>query len=153
MADTSAERKFGSGLWWSGRTWTVRSIGEEGGPLPVEGEPWRPVPAWLLLPAAPLVGGAFLVVLPVVGAALLARALLARLAAGGREAARDLAAAVTAPAPRPGEAHLTGAPPDGTPAEARPPAGAAGDRTDDAERPGGALGDVEAEVERARRKG
>ena len=40
------------------------------------GAPWRRVPGWLLLPLAPVAGGAFLVVLPVVGAFLVAKAVV-----------------------------------------------------------------------------
>jgi hypothetical protein len=68
------------------------------------------VPGWLLLPLAPVVGGAFVVALPLAGAFLVAQAVARRVLAGGGQAARDLAATVAAPAPRPGEAHLTGQP-------------------------------------------
>jgi len=120
MTGTAKERKVGSGLWWNGGTFSLRSVGEEGGTLPETGAPWRRVPGWLLLPLAPVLGGAFVVALPFVGAFMVAQAVARRAVAGGGQAARDLAATVATPAARPGEAHLTGAP--GEP-PAGPPAG------------------------------
>lgn len=122
MASTSRDRRFEGGLWWSGGTMRLRSVPEEGGPLPEAGAPWRRVPGWLLLPMAPVVGGAFVVALPVVGAVLVARALARAALSGGRRAAGDLAATVAAPAPRPGEAHLTGSPGEGPAAPGAGPA-------------------------------
>jgi hypothetical protein len=108
MTGTSGERRFEGGLWWNGGTWTIRSVPEEGGALPETGVAWRRIPCWLLLPLAPVVGGAFLVALPLVGTLLLAQAVAKAALAGGRRAGRDLVATVAAPVARPGEAHLTG---------------------------------------------
>lgn len=120
MTGTVSERRVEGGLWWNGGTWTIRSVPERGGTLPETGAPWRRVPGWLLFPLAPVVGGAFLVALPLVGAFLVAQAVARRALAGGGRAARELAATVANPSPRPGEAHLTGAPG----AQPAPPAGA-----------------------------
>lgn len=120
MTGTVSERAVQGGLWWNGGTWSLRSVPEEGGTLPETGAPWRRVPGWLLLPLAPVVGGAFVVALPVVGAIMVARAVARAAVAGGGKAARDLAASVATPAARPGEAHLTGAPGEATPKEAPP---------------------------------
>jgi hypothetical protein len=137
------EHRVEGGLWWNGGTWTIRSVPEEGGTLPETGPPWRRVPGWLLLPLAPVVGGAFVVALPLVGAFMVVEA-LAKVAVGrGSQAAQGLAATVAAPALRPGEAHLTGQAPVPE-AHAEPPPGEAA--------PNGPLDEVEAEV-KARRQG
>jgi hypothetical protein len=140
MTGTASERKVEGGLWWNGGTWTLRSVPVEGGTLPETGAPWRRVPGWLLFPLAPVVGGAFVVALPVVGAVLVAQAVVKAALAGGGRAARDLAATVAAPATRPGEAHLTGAPGEEQPREAAP----AGPRPDEP------LDEVDAEVQARR---
>ncbi len=120
MTSTEGEHRVEGGLWWNAGTWTVRSVPVQGGTLPETGAPWRRVPGWLLFPLAPVVGGAFVVALPLVGAFLVVQEVARRVLAGGGRAARDLAATVAAPSPRTGEAHLTGAPG----AEPTTPAGA-----------------------------
>lgn len=111
MTGTARQQQVGGGLWWNGDTFTLRSVPEEGGSLPVSAAPWRRIPGWLLLPLAPVIGGAFVVALPVVGAVMVAQAIARVAVSGGGQAARDLARTVAAPAPSPGEAHLTGQPP------------------------------------------
>lgn len=149
MTGTAKERRVDGGLWWNGGTWTIRSVPAEGGTLPEGDAPWRRVPGWLLLPLAPVVGGAFVVALPVVGAFMVVEA-LAKLAAGqGGRAARDLATTVAAPVARPGEAHLTGE--AGEAGEADQPR-APGAVPPDEAAPNGGLDEVEAEV-RARKQG
>jgi len=138
-----SERKVEGGLWWNGGTWTIRSVPADGGTLPETGAPWRRVPGWLLLPLAPVVGGAFVVALPVVGAFMVVEALAKAVVGHGGRAARDLAATVAAPAPRPGEAHLTGDAGEAKAPGAVPPDEAA---------PNGGLDEVEAEI-RARKQG
>lgn len=147
MTGTARHQQVGGGLWWNGDTLTLRSVPEEGGALPVTAAPWRRVPGWLLLPLAPVIGGAFVVALPVVGAVMVAQAVARVVASGGGQAVRDLAHTVAAPAARPGEAHLAGAPDDLPPGEAAPNQGA-----DDAEAPAGE-GLDEAEAEVAARRG
>ncbi len=94
------------------------------------------------LVAAPIVGGLFVVLLPLVGFGMILREAFregtdaARGAA--RDGARDLAATV-APGWRPGEAHMTGRATD--PERDELPAGGAGEK---------ALADVAAEVARRR---
>jgi hypothetical protein len=141
MTGTSGGQRYDGGLWWSGGTWTLRSVPGDGGALPESGAPWRRVPGWLLLPLAPVVGGAFVVALPVVGALLVAKAAAKAALAGGRRAGRDLVASAAAPVARPGEAHLTG---DG------PAPGAAEDLPPDEAAPNQGLDEVEAEVQARR---
>jgi hypothetical protein len=71
------------------------------------GDRWIRVPLPLAVVAAPVLGGLFVVALPVIGLAAVAVGLARKLAGGVKEGAADLAANL-APAPVPGEAHLTG---------------------------------------------
>lgn len=141
MTSTSGERRYEGGLWWSSGTWTLRSVPETGGALPEAGDPWRRVPGWVLLPLAPVIGGAFVVALPVVGTLLVVQAVAKAALAGGRRAGRDLAATVAAPAAQPGEAHLTGT---------EPAPGAPEDLPADEAAPNQGLDEVEAEVQARR---
>jgi hypothetical protein len=142
MTVTAQQREVAGGLWWNGGTWTLRSVPGSGGSLPETGAPWRRVPGWVLFPLAPVVGGVFVVTLPVVGALLLAQAIGRRLLAGGSQAARDLATTMATPSSSPGQAHLAGTAGEQPP---RPPGAA--DATPPAEAP---LDEVEAEVRRAK---
>ncbi len=147
MTSTARQQQVGGGLWWNGGTLTLRSVPAEGGALPVGETPWRRVPGWLLFPLAPVIGGAFVVALPVVGAVMVAQAIARVAVSGGAHAARDLARTVAAPAPRPGEAHLTGQPPAGAPGDLPTDEAAPNQGRDGAEAPAGEdLGEVEAEV-------
>jgi hypothetical protein len=97
------------GYYWSPRTLEVRLIPGGGGALPETGGGWVRIPGWLLVSMAPVVGGLFVVGLPVVGLSLLARDAVRRAAARAGDAAANLAARV-APGFTPGEAHLGGRP-------------------------------------------
>jgi hypothetical protein len=145
MTGTAQQPAVASGLWWNGGTWTLRSVPPPGGSLPETGTPWRRVPGWVLFPLAPVVGGVFVVALPVVGALLVAQAIGRRLLAGGGLAARHLATAVIAPGPSPGLSHLAG-----SPGEPPPPATEAAGAAPPAVAP---LDELEAEVRRARAPG
>jgi hypothetical protein len=107
MAGFIGDRKVGSGLWWNSRTLELRSVPAEGGTLPDTGDDWHRVPAWWWAPLAPLLGAAFLVVLPVAGAALVSASVAERAFAGGRRIAFDLSHLLALPHLT-GEAHLTG---------------------------------------------
>ena len=74
----------------------------------------------LVLAAAPVLGGAFVVALPFIAFGVTAYAIGKRLTGLGRAGAREVAATL-APPWAPGAAHLTGAPPaeGGAPAEDR----------------------------------
>ena len=143
MTGTTREHEVEGGFWWSGDTWTLRSVQDGGGALPETGAPWLRVPGWVVFPLAPVVGAAFVVALPLVGAFLLAQAAAKQLFAGGRQAARELAATVAARAPRTGQAHLTG----GAETRASAPAPPAGPEAADP------VDELKSEVERARARG
>ena len=76
------------------------------------GDRFLRIPMVLVLALLPMLGGLFVVFLPVIGFALVAYALGKKLAALVRGGAADFASTVT-PGWRPGEAHLTGKPGQG----------------------------------------
>ncbi len=98
------------GYYWNMRSWSVVDVPKEGGLLPGGAETrYLAVPWPLLLVLLPVMGGLFVVFLPLIGFALTIHALAARLAGGLRKSTGDLAATVH-PGWTPGEAHLTGKP-------------------------------------------
>ncbi|HET9551817.1 MAG TPA: hypothetical protein VFP50_02510 [Anaeromyxobacteraceae bacterium] len=105
MTDATVGREVRGGWYVDTSRWSVRAVPRDGGRLPA-GE-WRRVPGWAVLPAAPIVGGFFVIGLPLYGAAVLVHAIASRALRGAGRAARSVAAAV-APEPSPGEAHLSG---------------------------------------------
>jgi hypothetical protein len=115
MVASAGERSAEGGLWFSWSPLELRVVPAGGGVLPLDGGIWRRVPGWLLVPAAPLVGGLLLVAFPLAGAAMVALELARRAVLGGRALALDLTGTL-APPPAAGEAHLTGAPGAGPPA-------------------------------------
>jgi hypothetical protein len=74
------------------------------------------VPWPLLLVAAPVIGGVFVLAYPVIGLSLMVYGLVRKAAGAAGETAKDLAASV-APGHAVGEAHLSGKPGEGAPAE------------------------------------
>jgi hypothetical protein len=72
------------------------------------------IPMSLVFLAAPVVGGLYVVAMPVAGAAMLAWSLARRVVSAAGAGARDLAAAMPPPHAV-GEAHLTGKPGEGKP--------------------------------------
>jgi len=105
-----------SGYYVNTRSFAVVNVPARG-PLPGgPEESFVAVPWPLLLLAAPLVGGAFVLAYPVVGFSMMVYGLARKAAGGAGEAARDLAATM-APGHAVGEAHLTGKPGEGEPVE------------------------------------
>jgi hypothetical protein len=95
-------------------------VREDGGALPGGAERrWKRIPIVLLAAAAPVLGGLFVVALPIVGFGAAAYAIGRKLTHRARAGAKEIAATVT---PRwvPGEAHLTGKPPEAGAGEAAP---------------------------------
>jgi hypothetical protein len=98
-------------------TFTFAQVARDGGKLPGGDEHgFTRVPVVLVLAAAPVLGGAFVVALPFIAFGVTAYAIGKRLTGFGRAGAREVAATL-APPWAPGAAHLTGAPPSeqGTP--------------------------------------
>ena len=97
-----------SGYYWHPRKWSITPIPRPGGILPGgAADHYLRVPALVALLLMPILGGLFVVFLPVIGFALLFYALAKKATALVSGGAADLASTVT-PGWRPGEAHLTG---------------------------------------------
>lgn len=83
---------------------------KDGEALPgAAGEAWVRIPTALAVFAAPILGGLFVVALPLIGAVAAVNGLVRKLAGGAQEAAADLASNLS-PGPVAGQAHLTGKP-------------------------------------------
>jgi hypothetical protein len=137
---TGGEQVFG-GYYWNPRHWSISLVSDRGGELPGTSSDRYLRISWVTaLLLVPVLGGRFVVLLPFIGLGLFVRLAWRKLAGDAREGARDLAATLT-PGWRPGEAHLTGRPPD--PKAERLPAGGVGES---------ALSQVADEVARKRRE-
>jgi hypothetical protein len=99
------------GYYWNTRGWSVVDVPRGGGVLPGTAETrYVAVPWPLLLVILPVMGGLFVVFLPLIGFVLTIHAIAVRLAGGLKKRIGDLAATMH-PGWTPGEAHLTGKPP------------------------------------------
>jgi hypothetical protein len=106
------------GYYCNPRTWEVHAIPPEGGRLPGAERVWYvKVPFPLLFVVVPVLGALFIVFLPVIACALLARAMVKKLTGGVKKGAAELASTI-APGWHPGEAHFTGRRGEDEPGEA-----------------------------------
>ena len=97
-----------SGYYWNVGKWEIVPVENDGERLPGEhGEKFLRIPVILVLALLPLLGGLFVVFLPVIGFALTIHAAVRPIAGLFKRTAKELASTVT-PGWRPGEAHLTG---------------------------------------------
>jgi hypothetical protein len=96
-----------SGYYLDLAGWHLAPVAHDGDRLPSGRGSWRRVPTAAALLAAPLLGAAFVVFLPVIGFVVLLRALAAPVLAAFRGPAGDLAATLST-GWQPGEAHFTG---------------------------------------------
>jgi hypothetical protein len=110
MTSAEGSRQVPGGWYWNPERHELRSIPPEGGALPDERVRWRRLPGWLLIAAAPLVGGLFVVGLPVYGAAVVVHAVATKTLVEATRAARALAASLST-GHATGEAHLGGGTP------------------------------------------
>ena len=115
MTNTESSQQMPGGWYWNPERFELRTVPPEGGTLPGDGARWRRLPGWLLLSAAPFVGGLFVIGLPVYGAALVVRGLTVKTMQEASRAARALATSLST-RPATGEAHLGGKAP-GAPLE------------------------------------
>ncbi|HSN90500.1 MAG TPA: hypothetical protein VLS93_04670 [Anaeromyxobacteraceae bacterium] len=96
-----------SGTYVDLEGWAVHAVARDGERLPAGRGAWRRVPTPVAVGLTPVLGLAFLIFLPVIGFALVARAAAKGIARLFHASATDLAATVS-PGWAPGEAHLTG---------------------------------------------
>lgn len=113
MARIPGGTRVESGYYVNARSLSVVNLPADGELPGTAKDGFVRVPWPLLLVAAPVVGGLFVLTYPVVGAAMMAVGLARKLAGDVGEGAKDLAATL-APGPLAGEAHLTGKPGEGT---------------------------------------
>jgi hypothetical protein len=110
MTTTIGGTAVRSGYYWNLGKWEVIPVERDGGQLPGgRGDKFLRIPVVVVLALLPMLGGLFVVFLPVIGFALVAYALAKKVAALVGDGAADLASTLT-PGWRPGEAHLTGTP-------------------------------------------
>ncbi len=96
------------GYYWNPKAWSVTPIPDEGGMLPGDhADGYVKIPILAALALMPIVGGLFVVFVPLIGFGLTFYAIARKLAGGAKKGAEELAATV-APGWVPGEAHLTG---------------------------------------------
>jgi hypothetical protein len=121
MATYIGGTRVQSGYYLNTSKLAIANVEKDGGALPGGSETrWKRVPTLLVLAAAPVVGGLFVVTLPLVGFGAATYAIGRKLAGRARAGATEIAATV-APTMVPGQAHLTGEPPRGGAAEGEPP--------------------------------
>jgi hypothetical protein len=109
-----------SGYYMDPSKLAFANVEEDGGTLPGGAEArWKRVPVVLVVAAAPVLGGLFVVAFPFIGFGVAAYAIGRKLTSRARAGAKEIAATV-APAWRPGEAHLTGQPPEPAEGDAAP---------------------------------
>ena len=108
MTTTIGGTAVRSGYYWNLGKWEVTPVERDGGHLPGgRGDRFLRIPMVLVLALLPMLGGLFVVFLPVIGFVLAFYAAVRPVVGLFKRSARDLAATVT-PGWAPGEAHLTG---------------------------------------------
>lgn len=109
MAKYEGGMQVSGGYYWNPRSWEVEVVPQEGGKLQgVHGSRYVKVPFPLLFLIVPVLGGLFLVFLPLIGFALFAYAIAKKIAGGVRQGATELASTVAPGGFATGEAHFTG---------------------------------------------
>jgi hypothetical protein len=109
-----------SGYYIDPSSFTFTSVASDGAKLPGGAEArWMRVPVMLVMVAAPVLGGLFVVAFPFIGFGVAVHAVGRKLGLGARAGAKEIAATV-APPWAPGEAHLTGKPGENGEAEGAP---------------------------------
>jgi len=112
MARIAGGTKVESGYYVNTRSLAVVNLPAEGELPGTAKDAFVHVPWPVLLLAAPVVGGLFVVTYPIFGFSMMAWGLARKLAGDVGESAKDLAATL-APGHAVGEAHLTGKPGEG----------------------------------------
>ena len=96
MAIYSGGTTVKSGYYWNAGNWEFTMVPDDGGVLPGAADRrFRKVPLLLLLAAAPLLGGLFVMFLPLIGFAMAIGYALKKLLHGARSLTRDVAASMS----------------------------------------------------------
>lgn len=108
MTRINGGTKVKGGFYWRPAEWQIVTVSGESGVLPgVAGDRFVRIPALALLLLAPVMGGLFVMFLPLIGFAMVLQHLLRQGARAARRAALSVAATL-APSWRPGEAFFAG---------------------------------------------
>jgi hypothetical protein len=109
MAKYTGGMQVAGGYYWTPRSWSVEVVPQEGGKLPgAASAGFVKVPFLALFVVVPLMGAGFLMSLPLIGFAVLGRAVIAKVTGGVKRSAAELASTVAPGGFAAGEAHLTG---------------------------------------------
>lgn len=99
--------KVPGGFYWKQKNWEIEVVKGDEGTLPGTPETtYVRIPTLAMLLGAPVMGGLFVIFLPFLGFAILAKHVGKKAATGVKEAADEIGAAV-GPAWQPGEARFT----------------------------------------------
>jgi hypothetical protein len=128
-----------SGYYFNASRWALEPVAKDGERLPGGKGKWMPIPTVAALALTPILGATFLMFLPLIGFVLAFQAIATPIVHMLRGGAKDLAATMS-PGWIPGEAHLTGKPPESAAAEEKGPIAA-----------DGKLDAIEKEIEEKRR--
>ena len=115
MKTATAGTMAARGYWLNVKEWQLHPVHGEGEVLPgTAGEKYVRVPLVVACAAAPLLGAAFVVFLPVIGLYLTLQATARAVARVATHSSREVAATMS-PGWQPGAAHLTGTRAEGEP--------------------------------------
>ena len=116
MMTATAGTMAARGYWFNVNEWRLHPAQSEGEKLPgAAGEKYVHVPLVVAFAAAPILGAAFVVFLPVIGFYVALQATGRAVARIAKHSSREVAATVS-PGWQPGTAHLTGTHAEGEPA-------------------------------------
>ena len=122
MTTISGGAAVQNGYYWNMGRWEVVPVARSGEQLPGgRGDKYLRIPLPVVFALIPLMGGLFVVFLPLIGFVLTFQAALRPVVSMFRRSAQDLASTVT-PGWQPGEAHFTGKRPEEAAQEEQAPA-------------------------------
>lgn len=109
MAKHTGGMQVTGGYYWNPRSWEVEVVPQEGGRLKSSPDTsYVKVPFPLLFVIVPVLGGLFIIFLPLIGFGLFAYAIVTKVTGGAKRAATELASTMQPGGFAVGEAHMTG---------------------------------------------
>ncbi len=109
MAKHTGGTQVTGGYYWNPRSWEVEVVPQEGGRLKGSRDTsYVKVPFPLLFVIIPVLGGLFIIFLPLIGFGLFAYAVVTKVTGGAKRAATELASTMQPGGFAVGEAHMTG---------------------------------------------